>query len=339
MGLLGATASSKYGGSELGYFEHCLIMEEMSRASGAIALSYGAHSNLCVNQFNRNASEEQKEKYLPKLISGEHIGSLAMSETTSGSDVVSMRLRAEKQGDYYILNGHKFWITNAPDADTLLVYAKTEKDAKPQHSISTFIIEKGMPGFSLGKKLDKLGMRGSNTCELVFEDCKVPAKNVVGGLNKGVYIMMSGLDLERLVLAAGPLGLMQAACDNAFEYAHIRKQFGQRIGEFQMIQAKMADMYTTLNSCRAYLYTTAKAVDNGYVSAKDCAGVILHLAEKATQVALDAIQILGGNGYINDYPTGRILRDAKLYEIGAGTSEVRRLIIGRSLNSEYAAKE
>jgi len=335
LGLLGATASSKYGGSELGYFEHCLIMEEMSRASGSIGLSYGAHSNLCVNQFNRNASDEQKEKYMPKLISGEHIGSLAMSETTSGSDVVSMRLKAEKKGDYYILNGHKFWITNGPDADTLLVYAKTDANAKPQHSISTFIIERGMPGFSTSKKLDKLGMRGSNTCELVFEDCKVPAKNIVGGLNKGVYIMMSGLDLERLVLAAGPLGLMQAACDISFEYAHMRKQFNQPIGENQLIQGKMADMYTTLNSCRSYLYTMARATDQGYVSGKDCAGVILYLAEKATQVALDAIQILGGNGYINDYPTGRILRDAKLYEIGAGTSEVRRLIIGRSLNSEY----
>lgn len=338
MGLLGATASSKYGGSELGYFEHCLIMEEMSRASGAIALSYGAHSNLCVNQFMRNANDEQKEKYLPKLISGEHIGSLAMSETTSGSDVVSMKLKAEKKGDYYILNGHKFWITNGPDADTLLVYAKTDTSAKPQHSITTFIIERGMEGFSTSKKLDKLGMRGSNTCELVFEDCKVPAKNIVGGFNKGVYIMMSGLDLERLVLAAGPLGLMQNACDIAFEYAHIRKQFGQPIGEFQMLQGKMGDMYTTLNACRAYLYSVAKASDAGHVSAKDCAGVILYLAEKATQVALDAIQILGGNGYINDYPTGRILRDAKLYEIGAGTSEVRRLIIGRSLNSEYAKK-
>lgn len=336
MGLLGVTASAKYGGSEMGYFEHCLIMEEMSRASGSIALSYGAHSNLCINQFNRNASEEQKEKYMPKLISGEHIGALAMSETGAGSDVVSMKLRAEKKGDYYVLNGHKFWITNGPDADTLLVYAKTETSGKPQHGISTFIIERGMQGFSTSKKLDKLGMRGSNTCELVFEDCKVPASHIVGGLNKGVYIMMSGLDLERLVLAAGPLGLMQAACDTAFEYAHIRKAFGQPIGEFQLLQGKMADMYTTLNACRAYLYNVAKAADKGHVSPKDCAGVILYLAEKATQVALDAIQILGGNGYINDYPTGRILRDAKLYEIGAGTSEVRRLIIGRSLNAEYA---
>lgn len=330
MGLLGATASSKYGGSELGYFEHCLIMEEMSRASGSIALSYGAHSNLCVNQFNRNANDEQKEKYMPKLISGEHIGALAMSEVNAGSDVVSMKLKAEKKGDYYILNGHKFWITNGPDADTLLVYAKTTNKG-----ISTFIIERGMEGFSTSKKLDKMGMRGSNTCELVFEDCKVPQKNIVGGLNKGVYVMMSGLDLERLVLAAGPLGLMQASCDIAFEYAHIRKAFGQPIGEFQLIQGKMADMYTTLNACRAYLYNVAKAADKGIVSGKDCAGVILYLAEKATQVALDSIQILGGNGYINDYPTGRILRDAKLYEIGAGTSEVRRLIIGRSLNKEY----
>jgi len=284
----------------------------------------------------RNASDEQKEKYLPKLISGEHIGALAMSESGAGSDVVSMRLKAEKKGDYYILNGHKFWITNGPDADVLVVYAKTDASAKPQHSITSFLIEKGMPGFRTEQKLDKLGMRGSNTCELVFEDCKVPVKNVMGGLNKGVYVLMSGLDLERLVLAAGPLGLMQAACDISFEYAHLRKAFGTPIGQFQLLQGKMADMYTTLNASRAYLYSVAKAVDRGHVSSKDCAGVILYLAEKATQVALDAIQILGGNGYINDYPTGRIMRDAKLYEIGAGTSEIRRLIIGRTLNKEYA---
>ncbi|CAF0922444.1 unnamed protein product [Brachionus calyciflorus] len=336
LGLLGVTVSSEYGGSDLGYFEHCLIMEEISRASGAVALSYGAHTNLCINQINRNGNEEQKQKYLPKLISGDHIGALAMSESGAGSDVVSMKLKAEKKGDYYVLNGHKFWITNGPDADVLLVYAKTNHSSKPQHGISTFLIEKGMPGFKTMPKLDKLGMRGSNTCELVFEDCKVPVKNLVGQENKGVYVLMSGLDLERLVLAAGPLGLMQAACDISFEYAHLRKAFGQPIGQFQLLQGKMADMYTTLNASRAYLYNVAKAADKGIVSSKDCAGVILYLAEKATQVALDAIQILGGNGYINDYPTGRILRDAKLYEIGAGTSEIRRLIIGRSLNDEYA---
>lgn len=337
LGLLGVTVSSKYGGSELGYFEHCLIMEELSRASGSIALSYGAGTNLCINQIARNASEEQKEKYLPKLISGDHMGALAMSEAGAGSDVVSMKLKAEKKGDYYILNGHKFWITNSPDADVLFVYAKTNPNSsKPQHSVSSFIVEKGTPGFKVAPKLDKLGMRGSNTAEIIFEDCKIPAKNLVGAENKGVYILMSGLDLERLVLASGPLGLMQAACDLSFEYAHLRKQFGQPIGKFQLIQGKMADMYTTLNASRSYLYTVAKAADAGHVSSKDCAGVILYLAEKATQMALDAIQILGGNGYINDYPAGRILRDAKLYEIGAGTSEVRRLIIGRALNQEYS---
>lgn len=336
LGLHGVTVSSKYGGSDLGYFEHCIVMEELSRASGATALSYGAHSNLCLNQIARNGNEEQKEKYLPKLCSGEHIGALAMSEPSSGSDVVSMKLRADKKGDYYVLNGNKFWITNGPNADVLFVYAKTNPNtSKAQHGISAFLIEKGMEGFSTAQKLSKLGMRGSNTCELVFNDCKVPAKNLVGGENKGVYVLMSGLDLERLVLAAGPLGLMQAACDSAFEYAHVRKQFGQQIGKFQLVQGKLADMYTILNASRAYLYSVAKAADAGHVSSKDCAGVILYLAENATKVALDAIQILGGNGYINDYPTGRILRDAKLYEIGAGTSEVRRLIIGRALNDEY----
>ncbi|XP_052750514.1 isovaleryl-CoA dehydrogenase, mitochondrial [Galleria mellonella] len=335
LGLLGITASPEYGGTGGKYLDHCIIMEEMSRASGSIALSYGAHSNLCVNQINRNGTPEQKSKYLPKLCSGEHIGALAMSEPGSGSDVVSMKLRAEKKGDYYVLNGNKFWITNAPDADVLVVYAKTDVTAKPQHGITAFIIEKDFPGFSTAQKLDKLGMRGSNTAELVFEDCKVPVTNILGQENKGVYVLMSGLDLERLVLAGGPVGLMQAAIDTAFEYAHTRKQFGQYIGEFQLLQGKMADMYTTLSACRSYLYNVAKACDGGHINSKDCAGVILYCAEKATSVALDAIQILGGNGYINDYPTGRILRDAKLYEIGAGTSEVRRMLIGRALNNEY----
>lgn len=306
------------------------------RASGAIALSYGAHSNLCVNQINRNGSDEQKAKYLPKLCSGEHMGALAMSEPGSGSDVVSMGTRAELVGDHYVLNGSKFWITNGPDADVLVVYAKTEpKNPKPQHGISAFLIEKGMEGFSTGPKLDKLGIRGSGTCELIFENCRVPAENMLGPKNKGVYVLMSGLDLERLVLTGGPLGLMQAACDVSWAYAHERKQFGQRIGEFQLLQGKMADMYTTLNACRTYTYSVARAADQGHCNAKDCAGVILYSAEKATQVCLDAIQILGGNGYINDYPTGRFLRDAKLYEIGAGTSEVRRQIIGKALNFEY----
>lgn len=336
MGLLGITASSDYGGSDMGYLDHVIAMEEISRASGSIALSYGAHSNLCVNQINRNGTEKQKEKYLPKLCSGEHFGALAMSEAGSGSDVVSMRTRADKQGDYYVLNGTKFWITNGPYADTLVVYAKTDPNsAKPQHGVTAFLIEKGMEGFSASPKLDKLGIRGSGTCELVFDNCKVPEENVLGGINKGIYVLFSGLDLERLVLTGGPLGLMQAACDTAFAYAHERKQFETRIGEFQLIQGKMADMYTTLNACRTYTYCVARACDQGHFSNKDCAGVILYTAEKCTQVCLDALQILGGNGYINDYPTGRFLRDAKLYEIGAGTSEVRRLIIGRSLNAEY----
>jgi len=336
MGLLGITADSNFGGSDMGYLDHVIAMEEISRASGAIALSYGAHSNLCVNQINRNGTVKQKEKYLPKLCSGEHFGALAMSEAGSGSDVVSMKTRADKHKDYYILNGTKFWITNGPYADTLVVYAKTNPNAaKPQHGVTAFLIERGMEGFSSSPKLDKLGIRGSGTCELVFENCKVPEENILGEINKGIYVLFSGLDLERLVLTGGPLGIMQAACDTAFAYAHERKQFNQRIGEFQLLQGKMADMYTTLNACRTYTYCVGRACDEGYFSNKDCAGVILYSAEKCTQVALDAIQILGGNGYINDYPTGRFLRDAKLYEIGAGTSEVRRLIIGRSLNDEY----
>jgi len=333
---LGITASSEFGGSDMGYLDHVIAMEEISRASGSIALSYGAHSNLCVNQINKNGNQMQKEKYLPKLCTGEHFGALAMSEAGSGSDVVSMKTRAEKHKDYYILNGTKFWITNGPYADTLVVYAKTNPNAaKPQHGVTAFLIERGMEGFSSSPKLDKLGIRGSGTCELVFENCKVPEENVLGAENKGIYVLFSGLDLERLVLAAGPIGIMQACCDTAFKYAHEREQFGTRIGEFQLMQAKMADMYSTLNACRTYTYCVARACDQGHFSNKDCAGVILYCAEKCTQVALDALQILGGNGYINDYPTGRYLRDAKLYEIGAGTSEIRRLVIGRALNAEY----
>ncbi|XP_011442388.3 isovaleryl-CoA dehydrogenase, mitochondrial isoform X1 [Magallana gigas] len=335
LGLMGITAPAQYGGTEGTYLDHCLVMEEMSRFSAAIALSYGAHSNLCVNQLVRNGSEAQKEKYLPELISGEKVGALAMSEPNAGSDVVSMKLKAEKQGDYYVLNGTKFWITNGPDADTLIVYAKTDLSAAPQHGITAFIVEKGMPGFSTGIKLDKLGMRGSNTSELIFEDCKVPAENMLGEKNKGVYVLMSGLDIERLVLSAGPIGIMQACCDVAFAYAHQREAFGEKIGSFQMIQAKMANMYTTLNASRSYVYNVAHSLDRGERQNNDCAAVILYTAEAATQMALDAIQILGGNGYINDYPTGRFLRDAKLYEIGAGTSEVRRLIIGRAINAHY----
>ncbi|KAG5265550.1 hypothetical protein AALO_G00243720 [Alosa alosa] len=334
MGLLGITAPVEVGGSGLGYLDHVIVMEEMSRVSAAIALSYGAHSNLCVNQLVRHANPVQAEKYMPKLMTGEHIGALAMSEPNAGSDVVSMKLKAEKKGDYYILNGNKFWITNGPDADVLIVYAKTEPSAAAR-GITAFIIEKGMPGFSTAQKLDKLGMRGSNTCELIFEDCKVPEANLLGPLNKGVYVLMSGLDLERLVLAAGPIGIMQAVLDHAIPYLHVRTAFGQKIGEFQLMQGKMADMYTRLSSCRQYVYNVARACDRGHFSAKDCAGVILYCAENATQVALDGIQCLGGNGYINDYPLGRFLRDAKLYEIGAGTSEVRRLIIGRSFNAMF----
>ncbi|PWK50042.1 isovaleryl-CoA dehydrogenase [Pleionea mediterranea] len=333
LGLLGMTVEEEFGGSGLGYLEHVVAMEEISRGSASIGLSYGAHSNLCLNQLRKNGSAEQKAKYLPKLCSGEHIGALAMSEAGSGSDVVSMRLKAEKQGDHFVLNGNKMWITNGPDADVLIVYAKTDANAGSK-GITAFIIEKDFAGFSTAQKLDKLGMRGSNTCELVFEDCKVPAENILGELNQGVKVLMSGLDFERLVLAAGPLGIMQACMDNVVPYIHERKQFGQSIGEFQLVQGKIADMYTTLNACRAYVYTVAKACDRGETTRKDAAGVILYAAEKATQMALDAIQLLGGNGYINEYPTGRLLRDAKLYEIGAGTSEIRRMLIGRELFKE-----
>ncbi|MDQ7731670.1 isovaleryl-CoA dehydrogenase [Halomonas sp. SpR1] len=333
MGLLGITVSEEDGGSGMGYLAHCIAMEEISRASASVALSYGAHSNLCVNQIKINASAEQKAKYLPKLISGDHVGALAMSEPGAGSDVVSMQLRAKKDGDHYILNGNKMWITNGPDADVLVVYAKTDPDAGSK-GITAFIIEKGMPGFSTAQKLDKLGMRGSNTCELVFQDCAVPAENILGAEGKGVRVLMSGLDYERTVLAAGPIGIMQAAMDVVMPYIHERKQFNQSIGEFQLVQGKVADMYTTLNACRAYLYAVAGACDRGQTSRKDAAGVILYCAEKATQVALDSIQLLGGNGYINEYPTGRLLRDAKLYEIGAGTSEIRRMLIGRELFTE-----
>ncbi|MEL7981517.1 isovaleryl-CoA dehydrogenase [Vreelandella titanicae] len=333
MGLLGITVSEEDGGSGMGYLAHCIAMEEISRASASVALSYGAHSNLCVNQIKINASPEQKAKYLPKLISGDHVGALAMSEPGAGSDVVSMQLRAKQNGDHYILNGNKMWITNGPDADVLVVYAKTDPDAGSK-GITAFIIEKGIPGFSTAQKLDKLGMRGSNTCELVFQDCAVPAENILGEEGKGVRVLMSGLDYERTVLAAGPIGIMQAAMDVVMPYIHERKQFNQSIGEFQLVQGKVADMYTTLNACRAYLYAVAGACDRGQTSRKDAAGVILYCAEKATQVALDSIQLLGGNGYINEYPTGRLLRDAKLYEIGAGTSEIRRMLIGRELFTE-----
>ncbi|KAJ3261001.1 hypothetical protein HK103_006956 [Boothiomyces macroporosus] len=334
MGLLGITAPEEYGGQEMGYLAHTIAMEEISRASGAVALSYGAHSNLCVNQIVRNGNAAQKAKYLPKLISGDHIGALAMSEAGSGSDVVSMKLRAEKKGDRYILNGTKFWITNGPDADVLVVYAKTDINAGPK-GITAFLIEKGMKGFTRSPKLDKLGMRGSNTCELVFENVEVPEENVLGQVGKGVYVLMSGLDLERLVLSGGPLGLMQAALDITIPYIHERKQFGTKIGEFQLLQGKVADMYTKLSASRSYVYAVGRACDAGNISNKDCAGAILYSAERATECALDAIQCLGGNGYINDYPTGRLLRDAKLYEIGAGTSEVRRMLIGREFNKDF----
>jgi len=335
LGLLGVTADPEFGGSGLGFLDHCIVMEEMSRAAGGIALSYGAHSNLCVNQINRHGTQGQKERFLPKLCSGEYFGALAMSEAGSGSDVVSMKTRAQRVDGGYVLNGTKFWITNGPTADVLVVYAKTDLSGKPQHGISAFLIERDMAGFSTSPKLDKLGMRGSPTAELVFEDCFVPDANVLGAIGKGVYVLMSGLDLERLVLAAGPVGLMQAACDVTFDYCHQRRQFGQPIGHFQLMQGKLADMYVETSACRSYLYSVARACDRGHTSNKDCAGVILYCAEKATQVALQAIQALGGNGYINDYPTGRLVRDAKLYEIGAGTSEVRRLVIGRALNAEY----
>ncbi|KTD78343.1 isovaleryl-CoA dehydrogenase [Legionella waltersii] len=333
MGLLGITVSEEYGGANMGYLAHAIAMEEISRASASVGLSYGAHSNLCVNQIYLNGNHKQKQKYLPKLISGEFIGALAMSESNSGSDVVSMQLHAKPAGDHYVLDGTKMWITNGPDADVLVVYAKTDKQAESK-GITAFIIEKGMPGFKTAQKLDKLGMRGSNTCELVFEQCRVPQENVLGTLNQGVKVLMSGLDYERTILAAGPVGIMQACLDVVLPYVHERKQFNQAIGEFQFIQGKLADMYTELNACRSYLYSVAKACDNGKVSRKDAAGVILYTAEKATQMALQAIQTLGGNGYINEYPTGRLLRDAKLYEIGAGTSEIRRMLIGRELFKE-----
>lgn len=335
MGLLGITVSEEYGGANMGYLAHAIAMEEISRASASVGLSYGAHSNLCVNQIFLNGNNEQKQKYLPKLISGEYIGALAMSESNSGSDVVSMQLQARSAGDNYILDGTKMWITNGPDADILVVYAKTDKQAGSK-GITAFIIEKGMPGFKTAQKLDKLGMRGSNTCELVFDQCEVPSENVLGVVNQGVKVLMSGLDYERTILAAGPVGIMQACMDVVLPYVHERKQFNQAIGEFQFIQGKLADMYTDLNACRAYLYAVAKACDSDRVSRKDAAGVILYTAEKATQMALQSIQILGGNGYINEYPTGRLLRDAKLYEIGAGTSEIRRMLIGRELFKETA---
>ena len=330
LGLHGITVEEEHGGAGLGYLEHCIAMEEVSRASASVGLSYGAHSNLCVNQIRRNGSEAQKRTYLPKLISGEHVGALAMSEPGAGSDVVSMTTRADKRGDRYVLNGAKMWITNGPVAETLVVYAKTDPAAGAR-GITAFLIEKGFAGFSTHQKLDKLGMRGSDTCELVFSDCEVPAENVLGEVGRGVGVLMSGLDYERVVLAAGPLGIMQACLDAALPYVHERKQFGQPIGTFQLVQGKLADMYVTLNACKAYVYAVAKACDRGETTREDAAGVILYAAEKATQCALDAIQLLGGNGYINDYPTGRLLRDAKLYEIGAGTSEIRRMLIGREL--------
>jgi isovaleryl-CoA dehydrogenase len=330
MGLLGITVEEEYGGAGMGYLEHMVAVEELSRASGAVGLSYGAHSNLCVNQVRRNGNEEQKRRYLPKLISGEHVGALSMSEPGAGSDVVALRTRAEKKGDRYILNGSKMWCTNGPDADTLIVYARTEADAGSR-GITAFIIEKGFKGFKASQKLDKLGMRGSSTSELVFEDCEVPEENVLGQVDEGVRVLMSGLDYERLVLSGGPLGLMQAAMDVVIPYVHEREQFGQAIGEFQLMQGKIADMYVTLNASKAYAYTVAKSCDRGDTTRIDAAGVILYTAERATWMALEAIQCLGGNGYINDYPTGRLLRDAKLYEIGAGTSEIRRWLIGREL--------
>ena len=335
LGVLGVTVEEEYGGAGMGYVEHVVAMEEISRASASVGLSYGAHSNLCVNQIKRNGSEGQKRKYLPKLITGEHVGALAMSEPGSGSDVVSMRTRAEKRGDRYVLNGNKMWITNGPEANVLVVYAKTDPEAGPR-GITAFLIEKGFKGFSTAQKLDKLGMRGSNTCELVFEDCEVPEESVLGALGRGVNVLMSGLDYERLVLSGGPLGIMQACMDVVLPYVHERKQFGQSIGEFQLIQGKLADMYTVMNAAKAYVYSVAKACDRGETTRKDAAGAILFAAEKATWMALEAIQCLGGNGYINEYPTGRLLRDAKLYEIGAGTSEIRRMLIGRELFNESA---
>ncbi|WP_191117726.1 isovaleryl-CoA dehydrogenase [Vibrio campbellii] len=333
MGLLGVTVDEEFGGAGMGYLAHVVAMEEISRASASVALSYGAHSNLCVNQIFRNGSPAQREKYLPKLIDGSHVGALAMSEPNSGSDVVSMQLRAEDKGDHYLMNGNKMWITNGPDADTLVVYAKTDPNGGSR-GITAFIIEREFEGFSHAQKLDKLGMRGSNTCELVFQDCVVPKENVLGELNRGVEVLMSGLDYERVVLAAGPLGIMQACMDEVVPYVHDRKQFGKSIGEFQLVQGKLADMYSRMNAAKAYVYTVAAACDRGECTRKDAAGVILYSADLATQMSLDAIQLLGGNGYINEYATGRLLRDAKLYEIGAGTSEIRRMLIGRELFEE-----
>ena len=333
LGVLGITVEEEYGGTNMGYLAHIVAMEEISRASAAVGLSYGAHSNLCVNQIRRNGNAQQKKRYLPKLVSGEHIGALAMSEPDAGSDVVSMKLRAVRKHDRFVLNGTKMWITNGPDATTLVVYAKTDVDAGAR-GITAFIVEKNFKGFFTAQKLDKLGMRGSNTCELVFEDCEVPAENVLGAVGKGVEVLMSGLDYERAVLAAGPLGIMQACMDVVLPYVHERKQFGQPIGEFQLMQGKLADMYTTMNACKSYAYAVGRACDDGRITRKDAAGVILYTAEKATWMALEAIQCLGGVGYTNDYSTGRLLRDAKLYEIGAGTSEIRRMLIGRELFDE-----
>lgn len=333
MGLLGLTVAEEYGGSGMGYLEHVIAMEEISRASASVGLSYGAHSNLCVNQIHRNGNEEQKQKYLPKLCTGEHVGALAMSEPNAGSDVVSMKLRADKKGDKYILNGNKMWITNGPEANVFVIYAKTEPE-KNSRGITAFIVEKDTPGFSQAQKLDKLGMRGSNTCELVFEDVEVPEENILGGLNNGVKVLMSGLDYERVVLSGGPLGIMNACMDIVVPYIHEREQFGKSIGEFQLVQGKLADMYTGMNAAKAYVYSVAKSCDRGETTRKDAAGAILYSAELATKMALDAIQLLGGNGYVNEYATGRLLRDAKLYEIGAGTSEIRRMLIGRELFNE-----
>ena len=335
LGLLGVTVEEAYGGADMGYLAHVICMEEISRASASVGLSYGAHSNLCVNQIRLNGSKPQKQKYLPKLLSGEHVGALAMSESGAGSDVVSMALRAQKKGDHYLLNGNKMWVTNGSEANTLVVYGKTDPGENAQ-GISAFIIEEGMAGFSKAQKLDKLGMRGSNTCELIFEDCEVPVANLLGQEDRGVKVLMSGLKFERVILCGGPIGIMQACMDNVIPYVHERKQFGQAIGEFQLIQGKLADMYTTLSACRAYLYAIAQSCDRGESSRKDSAGVILYCSEKATQMTLDAIQILGGNGYTNDFPVARLLRDAKLYEIGAGTSEIRRILIGRELFRESA---
>ena len=335
LGLLGLTAESDYGGSAMGYLAHVIVMEALSRASASLGLSYGAHSNLCVNQITLNGTEAQKKQYLPKLISGEHVGALAMSETGAGSDVIAMQLRAEKKGDRYILNGHKMWITNGPQANVIIVYAKTDPLAGKK-GITAFMVENTFKGFSIAQKLDKLGMRGSSTCELVFNDCEVPVENVLGIVNQGTKVLMRGLDYERVILAAGPVGIMQACLDVVLPYVQQRKQFNKAIGEFQLIQAKLADMYSTLSACRLYLYAAAEACDNKKITRKDAASVILYTAERATQMALQTIQCLGGNGYINEFPCGRLLRDAKLYEIGAGTSEIRRILIGRELFKEYA---